>query len=258
MHRAMAHRAMARLRAWWALVLCVSVILSVATQTFGQPVPGAAAPGVAPTGAAPGAAQPGVAPVEPRYAVLKGKSVAESKEEVENFDLNYINNRRYRGFCMCNAGMFSLAPSEDWANMCFADLARACWGREMNKTPEEVGIFDSDFCSELQALDDTSMSTAFLNRMDFEVKRKCKHPYRINDQEMQGFFENAVGAPPEVLAIMQNAGFDGKMFSEITEEHAQYLGFPLEFYKGEQSDLICCEQTINRSISSRSIHRSIR
>ena len=176
--------------------------------------------------------KPQFTPEELRALKEKEELDAE-RDEINEFQANYMSRRHWRGFCLCSSNMFTHAPDESFSQTCFEDLTAACWHQGfdiplVNQT--EDGIFSYELCSLLEGLEEGNLSADFLNMLDFEVKRKCKHPYRTGADEFQAFFTDAVKIDKRTSDIMYMTQFDGRQFSELTEEQAQYINLPLKLY----------------------------
>ena len=51
----------------------------------------------------------------------------EERKEINEFKTRYMANRKWRGYCLCSANMFTLAPDDSFSTICFEDLAEACF-----------------------------------------------------------------------------------------------------------------------------------
>ena len=155
------------------------------------------------------------------YPLAQEKAIEVERSQVNNFKSRYNSQREWRGFCLCSASMF--VNGDAFTEMCFEDLRLAC--------SNGTDYFGNGLCELLSAVDEGSVSNTFMNTMDYEVKKKCKHPYRSEGPEFLLFFKDTMKADDQVLQVMGSSQFDGNMFSELTEEQAQYIGLPLHFYR---------------------------
>ncbi|QDZ18215.1 ligand-gated ion-channel protein [Chloropicon primus] len=163
---------------------------------------------------------------------LADAALQDERNEVNDFKNKYKQRRHWRGFCLCAGNMFDATPDDSFVNSCFTDLTSSCYHKGFAVPLEEQtgGIFSYELCSLLTEVDAGSVTQEFLSQMDYEVKRKCKHPYRADTLELLNFFRDSVMVEPGLLQKMTDAGFMGQMFSDLTESQAEYMGFPISFY----------------------------
>lgn len=169
---------------------------------------------------------------------MEQEAMDEERKEINEFKTRYMANRKWRGYCLCSANMFTLAPDDSFTTICFEDLAEACFplGFEVPLEDQiENSTFSYEMCGMLVNLEEGNISSEFLQLMDFEVKRYCKHPYRVQATPMHRFFRDILKVDRSLSDIMNEQKFDGEMFASLTESEAQYMQFPLEFYSSLMS-----------------------
>ena len=158
------------------------------------------------------------------YPLAQEKALEAERSQANDYKSRYNRQREWRGFCLCSANMF--VNGDAFTEMCFEDLRSACFSEG-----NDADYFGNGLCELLSDVDEGSVSNTFMNTMDYEVKKKCKHPYRSEGPEFLLFFKDTIKVENEVLQVMGSASFDGNMFSELTEEQAQYIRLPLQFYR---------------------------
>ena len=174
-----------------------------------------------------------LSPQEKR-ALAEKEALDEERNEVSEFKERYASRRHWRGFCLCSSNMFTHSPDDSFVTSCFEDLTSACFyqGFEVPLENQTDGIFSYELCHLLTTVEEGSISSEFLSLLDYEVKQKCKHPYKTRSDEFLTFFRDFIKPPPPVMELLEQRNFDGAMFSELTASEAQYIGLPLEFYTG--------------------------
>ena len=102
-----------------------------------------------------------------------------------------------------------------FTEMCFEDLRSACFSEGNN-----ADYFGNGLCELLSDVDEGSVSNTFMNTMDYEVKKKCKHPYRSEGPEFLLFFKDVIKVENEVLQVMGSVSSKSKtsccMYSLLT------------------------------------------
>ena len=201
------------------------------TEPSGDPSPGlgSGAPPMGPAGGKGGQLSP-----QEKRALAEKEALDEERNEVSEFKERYASRRHWRGFCLCSSNMFTHSPDDSFVTSCFEDLTSACFyqGFEVPLENQTDGIFSYELCHLLTTVEEGSISSDFLSLLDYEVKQKCKHPYKTRSDEFLTFFRDFIKPPPPVMELLEQRNFDGAMFSELTASEAQYIGLPLEFYTG--------------------------
>ena len=201
------------------------------TEPSGDPSPGlgSGAPPMGPAGGKGGQLSP-----QEKRALAEKEALDEERNEVSEFKERYASRRHWRGFCLCSSNMFTHSPDDSFVTSCFEDLTSACFyqGFEVPLENQTDGIFSYELCHLLTTVEEGSISSEFLSLLDYEVKQKCKHPYKTRSDEFLTFFRDFIKPPPPVMELLEQRNFDGAMFSELTASEAQYIGLPLEFYTG--------------------------